>query len=91
MITLFHHPEGPSSYRVRAMLCVSPSDIDELDETAEAFFAEALAAGRQVGCIVRYCGGNSYFSYAPWQQPQLEISLLTALTIPKAETYVTQG
>jgi hypothetical protein len=91
MNTLFNHPDGPSQYRIKVILCVSPDDFEESDDTLEAMFAEAQESGRLVGCIVRHFGGNSYFTYYPWQQKELEISLLAALTTPRAETYVTQG
>lgn len=91
MITLFHHPDGPIQNRVKVLLCVTPEALDEPDESLVALIDEAQTAGRKVGCIVRDFGGNSYFTFAPSQQQQLEISLLAALTTPRAETYVTQG
>lgn len=91
MNTLFNHPHGPSQYRIKVILCVAPDDFEEPDDTLVAMFAEAQESGRLVGCIVRYFGGNSYFTYSCRHQPELEVSLLAALTAPRAETYVTQG
>ena len=89
MITLLHHPDGPIQNRVKVLLCVTPEALDDPDESLVVLFDEAQTTGRKVGCIVRHFGGNSYFTFAPSQQQQLEISLLAALATPTAEMHVT--
>ena len=90
MITLLHHPDGPIQNRVKVLLCVTPEALDEPDESLLALLDEAQNTGRKVGCIIRDFGGSSYFTFAPSQQSQLEISLLAALATPKAEMHITQ-
>lgn len=90
MFTLFHNPDGPLQNRVKVLLCVTPEVFDDPDESLLVLFDGAQTSGRKVGCIIRAFGGSSYFTFAPSQQSQLEITLLAALATPKAEMHITQ-
>ena len=91
MITLLTHPEGPWTYRQTVLLDVTLKDINEPPDEARSLFNEAKVNNRKVGCIQRYFGGDTYFTYDPAIQAQHEISLIAALAIPKADVHVTQN
>lgn len=91
MIQLLHHPYAPGNGSVDILLDLSPSDISEMPDKLPGMFQDAEAAGRKVGSIVRQFGGDTYFTYDEATRAQLEISLISALALPKTDVNVTQN
>ena len=90
MITLLHHPEGPLMFRQTVLLDVTMQDIQAPPADARDLFKKAKAQSRKVGCIQRYFGGSSFFTYDLANQSQLEISLIAALATPKGDVHISQ-
>ena len=90
MINLLHHPEGPLTYHLRVLLDINAADIELLPDELGDLFSAAQSQNRKVGCIQRGFGGDTYFTYDPANQAQHEISLIAALSVPKADVHVEQ-
>ncbi len=91
MIILLHHPTGPHSAGIKVLLDIALKDLGELPDDIRDLIKEAKTLNRKVGCIRRQFGGDTYFTYEPASQSQLEINLTAALTVPKTEVHVTQN
>ena len=91
MITLIRHPAAHYTGHYEVLLDVVIQDLKEPTDETRALITEACAASRKVGCILRQFGGNTYFSYDPVNQAQLEVSLLAALAVPKTDVHVEQS
>lgn len=89
MITLLTHPEGPITFRQKVLLDVTIKDIKAPPDDVRDLFKDAKAQSRKVGCIQRYFGGDTYFSYEPSNQAQHEINLIAALATPKSDVHIT--
>jgi hypothetical protein len=89
MITLLayepHH--GADSHQV--YLDVGVNDARSLGHTANStIFNEAKAQKRKVGIVQRQFGGNTFFTYRPEQQSELELGLLASLSKPAAQVHI---
>jgi hypothetical protein len=90
MTTLLHHPYAHGSGSVDVQLDLSLNDIDDMTTELANLVKDAKAAQRKVGCVIQQFGGNTYFTYDDASRAQLEISLIAALVVPKADVHVTQ-
>lgn len=90
MITLLHHPTGPHSPGITVLLDIALKDLDGLPDDVRDLIKEAKTLNRKAACIVRQFGGNTYFTYDPANQAQLEVSLIAALAVPQADVHITQ-
>lgn len=90
MITLFLYPATSRTLSVTALLEITPKDVDHCTYELTRLFNEAKASKRKVGCVVRQIGGDSYFTYDDANRVNLELMLIAALIVPKAEVYVTR-
>lgn len=90
MITLLHHLTGPHSAGIKVLLDITLKDLDGLPDEVRDLIKEAKTLNRKVAGILRQFGGNTYITYDPANQAQLEVSLIAALATPKTDVHVTQ-
>jgi hypothetical protein len=91
MITVLHHPRDSYSPEIRVLLNVSLVDLEKIPAEAHVLFKEAKSPKREVGCILRQFGGDTFFTYEPANRFQLEMSLIAALAVPKTDIHVSQN
>ena len=90
MITLLLHTNVSRYQEVEVLLDITLKDLDEPTEEIRAVLKEAKTLNRKVAGILRQLGGNTFITYDPANQAQLEVSLIEALATPKADIHVTQ-
>ena len=90
MITLLLHTNVSRYQEVEVLLDITLKDLDEPTEEIRAVLKEAQTLNRKVAGILRQTGGNTFITYDPANQAQLEVSLIEALATPKADVHVTQ-
>ena len=88
MITLLDHSEGAYSSRVTVLLDVTANDFGSVPEDLEHLFTQAHTSNRKVGLIERQVGGDTFFTFDPGNQMQLEVALIAAFAVPKSAIHV---
>ena len=91
MITLMKTIDHRGDTLIEVSLDVSLKNYGEPASELRELFEQCRSTKRKVGSIWRKFGGNTYFTYDPNYQPQVEVALLAALSMPKSEVHVTQG
>lgn len=90
MITLLRHTNVYRYQEFEVLLDITLKDLDEPTEEIRAVLKEAKTLNRKVACILRQLGGNTYITYDPAYQAQLETSLIATLVTPKVDVQITQ-
>lgn len=91
MMTLLTHVTHRGHDHLSIYLDVLPKDLKAKGLACDNLMDEAKKTGRCVGLIVRQYGGNTFFTYHPDQQHQVEVQLLASLLTPGAEVHVNNG
>lgn len=90
MITLLRHTNISRYQEFEVLLDITLKDLDEPTEEIRAVLKEAKTLNRKVAGILRQFGGNTYITYDPANQAQLEVSLIAALATPTSDVHVTR-
>jgi hypothetical protein len=88
MITLLDHGQGSFTSRVTVLLDLDAENFNSPPAELQHLFTQAKENKRMVGLIEREVGGDTFFTYAPGNQMQLEVALISALAVPKPNIYV---
>lgn len=83
MFSLITNTNGPLEDRVNVYLDIGTADFDNFTDAVRDSVATAERANRRLGCIVRICRGETWFSYQADVQTQLEALLIAAQATPR--------
>lgn len=91
MITLLRHTNISRYQEFEVLLDIALKDLDDQPDEVRDLIKEAKTLNRKVAGILRQFGGNTFITYDPANQAQLEVSLIEALATPKTDVHVTQN
>lgn len=91
MIRLMKSPAHRSAGCVEVFLKVALTDLHAPSDDCKEMAKAAKAAKRELGAIFREHGVNTYFTYDPQTQAQLEVSIIAALNTPTTQVHISQA
>ena len=88
MYTLMHCSAPIHEAIFTVKMDVAPDIINPPDEHTRALVADAKKAMRKLGTIERPFANTTFFSYHPDRESDVEMSLLSTLSLPRLEVTV---